>query len=567
MKTQNQFSASFFFVVMFGFLVFSGCTKKETILVKGEVLDVEEKKAITGVAVVYIWDKASKRPQKKVLDIIEGKLEGKVQKGSKFVVNIHAKGYGLVSKVFYNSIPQRLYELKQATVIQFNPSTGGRIRDTKNNCRGSLSARGDWTTNPMAEVPLRINSLGQIAGFGMPELLQQAYDYHAKAKPCDNGITVSIPPNALNTSAATVKVAMSSIDLFSPDGMPGDYRFVNGSRAGIMESFGAFSIEVYNEKGSYNLKDDKSSHATVTFPIPRTGKNNPNLPKSIPIMNYNEESGEWENSGVAMLDIEKNEYVATVSHFSAVNLDMEKFETACLRFKDQLGDIVDPDFVTSPPPVAYRVEVTAPGVSGGVPRVSTKDIHAGNMDCSSPDDRQFALTRLPSSTDVSVVFFNATTPQPYGVYVFRTGPTDTSLNNPTAFVCTDLVKCGNFHVFNTNDFATSELFIASCKNTSTGLILVSLAIGPSAAGSFNPADYEIRITRSSGASPDCFASYQLTSPVIVSPATSNVKLYQYQINISSLCGSGTYATEAVELYDKNTPPTLVSSTSYLVSCS
>lgn len=535
--------------------------------VTGSVVTTEGEKVVTASIIIYTWQKDSKRPQKTTVDLKGGDFKSKVPKGSKYVVNIHAKGYGLVSKVFHNTVPTRSYELKQATIVQMNPSTGGIVRDSRNNCTGSLSARADWAAKPMAEVPLRINSLGQIASLGMSESLQLAYDYHAKRKPCDNGIEVSIPPNALNTNTSNVSVAISSIDLFSPDGMPGDYSTSDGSRAGFMESYGAFSIEVYDGEKSYNINKEKKATATVTFPVSFLNSDSLNIPSAVPVLFYDEESGSWKRDGEAKFDETRRTYVATISHFSAINLDLEKFNTACLRFKDQVGDGIDPDF-TTPSTVAYRVEVTAPPTTtGGVPRVSTRDIHASDMDCPSPDDRQFALTRLPSDTDVSVVFFNnATTPQPYGVYVFRTGPTDTSLNDPTAFVCADLTKCGNFHLFDTNEFPTTELFITGCKNTSTGLILVSLAVGPSAAISFDPNDYNIRISRSGGSSSDCFAEYTLTTPTVVSASTSNVKLFQYSISIAALCGTGAYSTEAIELYDKSATPVVVSNTFYMVSC-
>ncbi len=550
----------------------SGCKKtpepqKDKVKVVGTITDTEGNSIEKGKITVYTSGGETKEPERFDFDIEQGKLNYEVPKAEKYVVNIRVKGYGLVSKVFYKSIPERTYELKQATVVSFNPSLGGLIRDTKNNCANSLSARSDWNANPMRQIPLRINSMGQIAGFGMGAELQKAYDFHAKSKPCDNGgITVNIPANSLNTSA-TVNVAMSSIDLFSPDGMPGDYSLATGQQVGFMESFGAFSIDIYddNEK-NYNLDKEKKKSAIVTFPIPGYTSDNKDFPETIPVVYYDEMNGVWKKEIDAKLDRKNMVYVAEVTHFSAINLDLEKTNTSCLRFKDDQTDAITP---------TYKVEVTAPPTtSGGMPRVSSRDVTAADMNCVAPDDNQFALTRLPSDTEVSVVFFNtAVNPVPHGVYVFKTGPTDTDLNDPLRPACGELNKCGNFKLFTGNDFImpSPEIFIAGCKNTAAGTLVVSIAIAPSV-GVFNPASYKIKVSRSGvSVALDCSGMTGLLStmtPTVDNTTTvppPQVKMFQYTILLSSLCNNATnFPDEKVELVD--TGNNVVSNAFNLVSC-
>src|SRR5688572_5239057 len=95
--------------------VFLGCEKKEMIKFKGKVIDTEGKEVPYAKVTAYVWGERAKKPKRVVIDLKGGRIIGELPKGKKYVVNIRARGYGLVSKVFYNSLPERTYELKQAT--------------------------------------------------------------------------------------------------------------------------------------------------------------------------------------------------------------------------------------------------------------------------------------------------------------------------------------------------------------------------------------------------------------------------------------------------------------------
>ncbi len=567
MKILNAFRRVLAVAAIIFIAVLSGCNRepKEKIQFVGDIKDTEGKSIEEGKIEVYAFFEKEKEPKHYTFDIKQGKIKDQLPKAAKYVVNVKVRGYGLVSKVFYNSIPERTYQLKQATVVSLNPSLGGLIRDTKNNCVGSLSAQANWSTDPWKELPLRINSNGKIAGFGMSPELQSAYDYHVKSKPCNNNITVNIPPNSLTTSSA-VSVSMSAVDLFSIDGMPGDYSLSIGQqRVGFMESYGAFSLEIYDGEKNFNLNNKEKKSAQVTFPVVRSIKEGDQLPESIPVVYYDEVNGVWKKETEARLDRKLNAYVAEVFHFSAINLDLEKTNTSCLSFIDPSEGATDA-FVAP-----YQVEVTAPPTSpGGMPRVSSRTVNtidfcAGN---------QFALTRLPADTEVSITFFATT--QPKGIYVFKTGAVNTVLQDPTRPGCAELGLCGTSKPIQTNDFVqpSPEIYIAACKNIATGNLTVSIATAPSV-GTLVLTNYKIKVSRAGlGVPADCeWVSGALSTLTITANNSSNVpspnvKIVQFSIPLATaLCTpASNFPDEKIELVDAVTPTSVVSNAFFLVSC-
>ena len=79
--------------------------------------------------------------------------------------------------------------------------------------------------------------------------------------------------------------------------------------------------------------------ATVTFPVPEKFRNN--TPAEIPLWSFNEQTGLWEEEGVATYDSHENVYRGEVTHFSWVNLDYpEKRATVKVNVKDQAGNVI-----------------------------------------------------------------------------------------------------------------------------------------------------------------------------------------------------------------------------------
>jgi hypothetical protein len=413
-----------------------------------------------------------------------------------------------------------------------SPGSGGIIRDTRNNCIGSYSKRADWASNALASLPIRLNSAGEIAGFGMSSDLKSAYDFHAKSAPCNNGITVSIPANAIVGSSDSVAVSMSAIDLFSPDGMPGDYSTRMQQGTGYMESFGAFSIEMYDkDDNEYKLSEKEGHEAEVTFPTDVLLPNREKLPDSVPLLYYDEKQGEWKREGEAILDRKRNLYVAKVKHFSAINLDLEKDDPACVRVADNGSDATNP---------TYTVEVTIPPTGGGTPRVGTNTIQAADL-CTDPGvERQFALTRLPQNTDVSIVFFNAG-PIPLATYVVKTGATNAALADRTRPTCVEMpTLCGTSIIdFNTTPVGSQEVLVAGCKRPGTNDIVVSIAVNKAVAPAGLPASAQLRITVFASDTESCGENaadfITLPAPVFVHDTPGGFQVSQYVIPNSELC--------------------------------
>lgn len=81
-------------------------------------------------------------------------------------------------------------------------------------------------------------------------------------------------------------------------------------------SYGMTQVNLTDDKGNkLQLKDGKE--ADLTFPIPESLKDK--TPSQIPLWSFNEETGLWEEEGVATL--QGDVYVGKVKHFSWVNLD------------------------------------------------------------------------------------------------------------------------------------------------------------------------------------------------------------------------------------------------------
>lgn len=111
----------------------------------------------------------------------------------------------------------------------------------------------------------------------------------------------------------------------------------DGSQAQLV-SYGMTRVELSDySRNKLQLADGKP--ATLTFPVPERFEGN--TPAEIPLWSFNEQTGLWEEEGVATYDASRNVYVGTVTHFSWVNLDYPQ-SRATLRIvvKDQAGNAV-----------------------------------------------------------------------------------------------------------------------------------------------------------------------------------------------------------------------------------
>ena len=103
-------------------------------------------------------------------------------------------------------------------------------------------------------------------------------------------------------------------------------------------SYGMTKVDLTDNSGN-KLQLAAGKPATMTFPVPEKFKDN--TPDEIPLWSFNEETGLWEEEGIATYDASNNVYVGQVPHFSWVNLDYPEVRTSLtVVVKDEAGNLL-----------------------------------------------------------------------------------------------------------------------------------------------------------------------------------------------------------------------------------
>lgn len=271
----------------------------------------------------------------------DGHFEISVPERRRFVLNIRKPGYGLVSRIYDAGVTGGHWTLTRASISTLDSTSAIDVTNERvpSDCPGRLSLR-------------KQDGLGR-------ENAEQPGE-------CGPGIRLLVPPNSLvdangNPPTGDVDVELSTVDLEAPDAMPGDFtsRDANGAFR-TMESYGAGTIEIRGGGKEYNLARGKT--ATVVFPIDSAQlASGAPIPSTIPLLVYNERSGIWVERGQARRA--GNTYVARVGHLSALNVDLQFVNPACVRLETVLM------------PPQFRLEVTIPSnTPGGAPVVRYLDV-------------------------------------------------------------------------------------------------------------------------------------------------------------------------------------------------
>lgn len=324
-----------------------------------------------------------------------------------YLFSINAEGYGDIAKQYKNPMFSR-WVMSKATVATFDAANDIVLTDTEEDCPGSLSENAS-SINQAARVPLVYNADGQLIGFEMPAILKDTYEKHVNRNLCNSGVTVRIRGGSLrrNGSPVTgnVKVSVSTIDLFAPDGMPGDYSVSSEQTPMYMVSLGAGNITVTQEGEELQL--DPKSPATIEIPVDPALRAD-SIPQRIPFLTYNEERGEWIQEGFASINEEGTAYVAQTTHFSSFNMDHTKVDPSCIRFCFEDGPSV-PN-----PNACYPVEVTIPEISG-IPKVLYFLVHATESSMCP------TVGNLPGCLNLHFIR-NLPNNRPIGIRVFNPAP-------------------------------------------------------------------------------------------------------------------------------------------------
>ncbi len=331
----------------------------------------------------------------------------------RYVLNVRKPGFGLLSRVFDRGVLGGRYELRRATVTSVDPRLAIDVQDkrTQRDCPGPASLRLDTKTFPAAARPVWQDGKGHVIAprKERPPALPRAQTSDG----CGPGVRVRLPANALVDSqgqppAGNVQIALSTVDVSSPDQMPGEYTVaLPGGGTNVMESYGAATIEITAGNQRYNLKPGVT--AEVTLPIDRLqlAAGGP-FPPTIPLLYYDETRGVWTQEGSAPL--QGNAYVAKARHFSTVNADSLKVEQGCVRV-----DASNPGL-----PASFRLQVVVPLGPGSAPRV--RDVLITNT-----GSKEHAVYNLPTNTNITLAPYDAATLVPFGTFIVNTGPPQ----NPT----------------------------------------------------------------------------------------------------------------------------------------
>jgi hypothetical protein len=306
-----------------------------------------------------------------------GRFSLYVPESARYVLNIRKEGYGLVSRIYDNGLTGGQWILTRASVTPVDPTLPINVTNRRqpSDCPGSFSDQAERKNKP--------------------------HD-------CRPGIRVEIPADALvdadgNAPAGPVDVALTTVDLGARDAMPGDFTSVDpAGNQRVMESYGAGTIDITAGTKRYNLAPGKSAQVTIPIDAKQLAAPTPPAP-TIPLLSYDEGRGIWVEEGTATRV--GNSYVGTVTHFSAVNMDQQKTNQACVRLDATIM------------PTKFDLEVTVPTSSGSP---FTKTISVTNE-----NQRFHVVYNLPTSSMITLRAWDTTGTAPVAIQFSATVPPTT----------------------------------------------------------------------------------------------------------------------------------------------
>lgn len=334
-------------------------------------------------------------------------IKGSWARRDRWVLEVRRLGYAPISKVFDQGLDDLNLTTVEATTQSFDAASAIVARAVGTGCIGSMAADVDWGPHPLARFPQVFDSGGNRVTGPLPPAAQRALAFVSDPQPCSTGFQVSIPANGLvdasgQPARGQVEVGLSTVDLYSPDGMPGDYTVASDEGPAYMESFGAGTVDV--RSGDEVLQLAKGTGAAIEIPVdPAQIDAGSKIPETIPLLRYEPKAGQWRRIGEAQLDAGRMVYVGAVEHLSEFNADVVKTDPACIRF-DASGIAGDFDLV-----------ITAPTSSGGFKMV-TRHVAPNPMQA---NPNLHAVFNLPPNEWVVLRAIKAGTP--VGTWVFATG--------------------------------------------------------------------------------------------------------------------------------------------------
>ncbi|MCZ6652018.1 MAG: carboxypeptidase-like regulatory domain-containing protein [Planctomycetota bacterium] len=352
----------------------------------------------------------------------------KVNKSTRYVLNIRKKGFALVSQIYRSGKRGGRWTMGPVTVVTLDPRKPMEVTDRsrqKAGCSVPFSAVVNWQAFGQRQLPRHQDGKGRTTRVGKRPLvsaISRKVIADRKERVCGPGTEIFIPAGSLvdgngqpPPAGSKVNVSVGTVDLMGRDSMPGDYTAMTQTgQARWMESYGAGSIEVSQGSKSYQLR--AGAKARLRIPVADVQLAAPGaIPAVIDRLTYNETTGIWEAEGTFTLDATGRFYVADISHFSTINVDVLKEGQSCVRFKSEGL------------PIPYNVEVVVPMEGGAAPRVRIEPI--------GENEKYFAIVNLPNDTDITLTPYSNDN-IPYGVFTVNTnGPQTGDPTEPNYFEC------------------------------------------------------------------------------------------------------------------------------------
>jgi hypothetical protein len=369
-----------------------------------------------------------------------GSFEICIERGDRYVLNITKLGFGLVSKILMDTVGNASTNVEvmmtTATIEEIEPEEQDEVvvvQDITPTTSEPPSATvpENSVRSPLDTIPFVYDGNGQLVAFQASPAIGGSYQAAQAFEEQIIGASVEVNPQDLeedpsgaaagfmqvenDSKKGAITASLSTIDIYNPDGMPGDYtvRNIDGC-ANYMQTFGAADINFYREGKRLQLK--KGTFAKLTIPVDTIVllASGTRIPRTIPLFVYDKETGEWRRDGnnVGVLNKERTAYVAKLSHFSVYNMDIEFGSPACYRMCNSatVGNI----------PTTYYMEITGP-----MGNFHTYPFQAGCTDGCGTGINAHVIARMRQDQETGVRIFDG--PPPTGKikssYVFIAGAT------------------------------------------------------------------------------------------------------------------------------------------------
>jgi hypothetical protein len=366
-----------------------------------------------------------------------GRFSTYVAEADRYVFNVRKQGYALNSQVYDRALTGGRWILRHAQVMTIDPTRDQVITHerTQGDCPGPDSARaglgvaGDSLKEPqwqdggghVIDPPSTVcracsGPAGKDLFVSKRDRSRIVMPRDLKLPKCGPGVTVEIPANSIldpngMPATAPITVAIATIDLLSPQQMPGDDSVVPiGGGNSYLKSFGAGSLDL---PSGFKLKS--GALAKITVPVDRARLMGGSLPPTVPLLSYDEQKGLWVEEDTMALSVINGvkAYVGNVKHFTTYNADTLFTNDACLR-------------VFSPTlPGNYDLEVMSP-YPDGTPHYKKYPID----NVTSTEHVIYNIT--PNANMTLAPMTQGANPQLLGFYVVNSGPITPFVGTPGA---------------------------------------------------------------------------------------------------------------------------------------